>query len=233
MFAAFETRPPGRVQRKTVVDHAVEELRERILSGDYAEGFPLRQDALASDLGMSRIPVREALRQLEVEGLVTFSPHAGAVVSTLSLDEIAELFELRALVESDLLRKAVPKMTPEVLDRAEAILDAYDTAFESSHVADWGHLNWEFHSTLLAAADRPVTLGILGMLHNHSDRYTRMQIALTRWQSRASEEHHAILEAVRAGNAAQAGRLLKTHIEAAGHSLVDFLRNHRRKPPGK
>src|SRR5262245_1526124 len=101
----------GAVQRKTVVDLAVEELRDRILRGRYPEGSPLRQDALASDLGVSRIPIREALRQLEVEGLVTFSPHAGAVVSMLSLDEIWELFELRAMLESDLMRKAVPNMT--------------------------------------------------------------------------------------------------------------------------
>ncbi|MGH7460513.1 MAG: GntR family transcriptional regulator, partial [Longimicrobiales bacterium] len=103
-----------------------EALREKILHGDYAEGAPLRQDALAAELGVSRIPVREALRQLEVEGLVTFSPHVGAIVSTLSLDEISELFELRAVLETELLKRALPKLTPEILDRADAVLDAYD-----------------------------------------------------------------------------------------------------------
>ena len=99
------------IQRQTIASMTVEALRERILRGDYPEGEPLRQDALADDLGVSRIPVREALRQLEAEGLVTFSPHRGAVVSTLSLDEIDELFELRAEIECDLLCRAIPKMS--------------------------------------------------------------------------------------------------------------------------
>src|ERR1043166_1378508 len=95
------------LQRQTVAGMTVEALRERILRGDYPEGEPLRQDALADELGVSRIPVREALRQLEAEGLVTFSPHRGAVVSVLSLEEIAELFELRAEIECDLVRRAI------------------------------------------------------------------------------------------------------------------------------
>src|SRR4051812_530007 len=108
--AAAGPRRPGIVpiQRQTVAGMTVEALRERILRGDYPEGEPLRQDALADELGVSRIPVREALRQLEAEGLVTFNPHRGAVVSSLSLEEIDELFELRAKIESDLLRRAVP-----------------------------------------------------------------------------------------------------------------------------
>src|SRR3954471_15830423 len=99
------------IHRQTIAGMTVEALRERILRGDFPEGEPLRQDALAAELAVSRIPVREALRQLEAEGLVTFSPHRGAVVSSLSLDEIDELFELRAAIESDLLARAIPAMT--------------------------------------------------------------------------------------------------------------------------
>jgi DNA-binding GntR family transcriptional regulator len=217
----------NQVQRKTVVDLTVEELRKRILHGEYAEGSALRQDALAGDLGVSRIPVREALRQLEVEGLVTFSPHAGAVVSTLSLDEISELFELRAMLEADLMRRAVPNLTGDDLDRAASILEAYDHAFETGEVSEWGALNWEFHATLLSAANRPRTLNILSMLHNQGDVYTRMQLALTHGESRASEEHKAIARAAGVGDSALAAQLLKTHVETAGRSLIDFLRKHR------
>jgi DNA-binding GntR family transcriptional regulator len=220
---------PAPVQRKTVVDLAVEHLREHILRGDYPEGSPLRQDALAAELGVSRIPVREALRQLEVEGLVTFSPHAGAVVSTLSLDEIVELFQLRSMLESELMRKAVPNLTNEVLDRAYTILEAYDAAFETGDVAEWGALNWEFHSTLLAAANQPLTLGILSMLHNQSDRYTRLQLALTHGEWRASDEHKTIANAAASGDAELAANLMREHVESACASLIDFLREHRKK----
>src|SRR5690348_2420010 len=111
------------IQRQTIASMTITALRERILRGDYPDGEPLRQDAIADELGVSRIPVREALRQLEAEGLVTFSPHRGAVVSTLSLEEIEELFELRADVECDLLRRAIPNIGAEHLARAGDVLD--------------------------------------------------------------------------------------------------------------
>src|SRR6185369_4521990 len=113
------------IQRQTIASMTVEALRERILRGDYPDGEPLRQDALADELGVSRIPVREALRQLEAEGLVTFNPHRGAVVSSLSLDEIAELFELRAEIECDLIARAIPLATKEHIDRALEVLDEF------------------------------------------------------------------------------------------------------------
>ena len=225
----------GVVQRRSVVDVAVEALREKILHGVYREGQPLRQEALATDLGVSRIPVREALRQLEAEGLVSFSPNYGAVVSTLQLTDIEELFDLRALLESDLMRRAVPELTDDVLARADAILDAYDAAFERGDVAAWGALNWEFHSTLLAAANRPVTMNVLQTLHNQSERYMRMQLTLTHGEVRASHEHHAILQAAIARDARKASTLVRGHVRNAGRSLVRFLRvqrereaNHRR-----
>src|SRR5262245_28054724 len=127
------TARPGVVpiQRQTIASMTITALRERILRGDYPEGEPLRQDAIADELGVSRIPVREALRQLEAEGLVTFSPHRGAVVSSLSLEEIDELFELRADIECDLLRRAIPRMTEEQLERATDVLDEFQEALEA------------------------------------------------------------------------------------------------------
>src|SRR5438105_1199471 len=126
-FSGVGTFRPGLVpiQRQTVAGMTIEALRERILRGDYPEGEPLRQDALADDLGVSRIPVREALRQLEAEGLVTFNPHRGAVVSSLSLEEIRELFELRAELETDLIRRATPKMNNDQYARVEELIDEF------------------------------------------------------------------------------------------------------------
>ena len=178
----------------------VEALRERILRGDYPDGEPLRQDALADELGVSRIPVREALRQLEAEGLVTFHPHRGAVVASLSLDEIAELFELRAEIECDLLRRAIPKMTQEQLDRATALYEP---------------------------ANRSFTMSILQKLHHHSDRYFRMHVLLAHGGARANDEHRAIAEAVAKKDIQAAIRLMREHILGAGQSLLEFLREQR------
>lgn len=226
---AAVAKPGTRIERQTVTDQVLEALREKILSGECAEGEPLRQDAVAAEFGVSRIPVREALRQLEVEGLVTFNAHSGAVVSILSLPEIDELFALRALIEAEVMRQAVPRLTEEDLEHADTILDAYEAALERHDVGEWGELNWRFHATLLSAADRPLTLGVLQKLHHQSDRYTRMQLTLTHGEVQATGEHREILAAARAGQAEKASALLRTHILRAGESLTEFLRVHREK----
>src|SRR5690606_12145943 len=94
-------------------------LRSRILSGEYKAGFQLRQEAVAVDMGVSRIPIREALHQLHSEGFVTLVSHKGAVVTEIALGEIFELYELRARVETWLLSLAIPHMTEEDLRVAE------------------------------------------------------------------------------------------------------------------
>lgn len=212
------------LRRQTVATLTVDAIREKILHGDYPEGKPLRQDAIATDLGVSRIPVREALRQLEAEGLVTFIPHSGAVVSTLSLEEVRQLFDLRALIEVDMLGVAIPSIGEDDLAKAESILDRYEAALKTGDISAWGSLNWDFHSTLYAPAERPLTMGVIQNLHNQSDRYLRMQIALTHGEMRANEEHRAILHAVHEGDTPYAKSLLDTHIRGAGRLLLEFLR---------
>jgi DNA-binding GntR family transcriptional regulator len=205
----------------------VDALRERILRGDYPDGEPLRQDALADELGVSRIPVREALRQLEAEGLVTFHPHRGAVVSSLSLDEIAELFELRAEIECDLLRRAIPKMTQEQLDRAIEVLDEFEAALHAGEASRWGPLNWHFHAALYAPANRSFTMSVLQRLHHHSDRYFRMHVLLAHGGARANDEHRAIAAAVARKDVKAASQLMQEHILGAGRSLLEFLQEQR------
>src|SRR6187551_998389 len=123
------------LQRQTVASMTVEALRERILRGDYPEGEPLRQDTLADELGVSRIPVREALRQLEAEGLVTVTPHRGAIVTTLSAAELEEVFALRAEVESALLRAAIPRLDPDRLALAAELLERQERALAAGDAA--------------------------------------------------------------------------------------------------
>ena len=205
----------------------LEAIRDRIVRGIYPEGEPLRQDALAAELGVSRIPIREALRQLEAEGLVSFSPHRGAIVSSLSLAEIEEVFALRAIIESELLRLAIPHITAEHVLSASETLTAYERALQEHNVAAWGELNWEFHSTLYSPADRPLTMGVAQRLHQHADRYLRMQLALTHGESQAKEEHRAILAAAARHDEMAACPMLREHILGAGERLHTFLRAHR------
>jgi DNA-binding GntR family transcriptional regulator len=225
MTPAKATSAP--IKRLTLAGMTLEALRDRILRGHYTEGEPLRQDAIAADLGVSRIPVREALRQLEAEGLVTFSPHRGAVVSTLSLNEIIELFELRAEIESDLLRRAMPKMASADHAKVDAVLEEYERALVDGDIAVWGQLNWDFHRLLYEPSGRDFTLQMVAKLHQHSDRYLRMQLVLTHAETRARDEHRAIAKAVRQGEAKVAVKMMRDHILGAGRALVSFVQAQR------
>ena len=153
-----------RFTRRTITDQ---------VTGDFPAGHQLRQDAIAGEYNVSRIPVREALQRLDAEGLVSFQPHKGAVVSQLSLDEIEELFEVRKLLECDLLRHAVPRLTPADLKSVEDILMVYDEAFRAGDVSKWGELNREFHDRLYRASNRPKTLEIVRMIGNNTVCFTQ------------------------------------------------------------
>ena len=150
------------ISRKTIASSVVEILREKIISHEIKGGQPLRQDALAEQLNVSRIPIREALLQLEAEGLVSFAPHKGAVATKISAREADELFDVRVLLECDVLKKSLSKITDEELDRSEAILAEFEEMLKpDADMHAWGALNWKFHKSLYLASGRKRTLGIL------------------------------------------------------------------------
>lgn len=221
----------GKIQRtarpQTLAQHVASEIREMILSGELEVGSRLRQDTLASMLHVSRIPIREALRQLEAEGLVTFFAHRGATVSDLSIDEIGEVFDARALIESDLLRRAIPNMGPVVFERADEVLAAFDDALAKEDIRVWGQMNWKFHSTLYAPANRPLTMGIVQNLNFNVDRYLRLHLRLTEAIHRARTDHRRILEFCRRKKSDEACNYLGKHILDAGEQLRKVLVAHR------
>jgi DNA-binding GntR family transcriptional regulator len=221
------TTEAGKLERRTIATAAAEAIRLRILSGDLGEGESLRQDALAAELGISRIPVREAFRQLEAEGLVTLQPHRGAVVSSLSLDEIAEIFDLRTLLEPELLAHAMPRMTPSDYATADAVLRDYERTLVAGDVHAWGQMNTWFHLALYSPAGRRRSLAIVHNLLANADRYTRLQLVLTQGIERALAEHRELLRLCSTGAVEPAVRLLRQHIETAGIELLGFLRQRQ------
>lgn len=215
---------------RTRVEAAAEELRRRILDGEFPEGFQLRQDALAAEFGISRIPIREALFQLEAEGLVNIHPHRGAIVSALSAAEVEEIYTLRALLEPRLLAASAPKLTPEDYRAIDAILDEYSAELRADHVGRWGELNTSLHSLLYRHADQPRTAAIVASLLQNADRYTRMHISVTQGRSRAEREHGEIVKLCRKGEVKGACRVLEDHIRNAGSQLGAVIRR-RESPP--
>ena len=210
------------IERRTVAAEAAEILRQRILAGDLRAGQPIRQEQIAQELGVSRIPLCEALKQLEAEGFVTIAPHKGAVVSTLSAEEAEELFQLRLQLESWLLREAIPRMREADFAHLDAIIDE---SRAPDNLARWGELNWQFHEALYRPAGRPLSLKVLKRIHDNLDRYLRLQIAVTRDWDRAYQDHQDFVALSREGNVPAALALLERHILGTAKALSTTLAN--------
>lgn len=220
-----------RIKRQGIPETLVESLRERILNGEFKEGDALIQDTLAKEYDTSRMPVREALRQLEAQGLVVMKLHKGAVVTGLPTEQIAELFELRALLECDVLRRAISRMTDAHLTTARGILKQLESAYQREDVASWGRLNWEFHRTLYSPSGQVQTLSILQGINLQTDRYIRLHLLLTRAIARAEKEHRELLRLCALRDADQAVLYLKEHILNASRALLAALEKKRPTEP--
>lgn len=216
------------IVRQSLALAVADKLREKIISGELHEGEQLRQDAIASELAVSRIPVREAFRHLEAEGLITIIANRGAVVSALSPEEIDELFELRAVVECYVLRQAIPNMAKADFEKAEQVLLKYEEALDrDEEIRSWGEWNWQFHSTLYLPANRPTMMTLIKTLNNNCDRYTRLHLLFTRNLHQAGKAHRVVLDACRSKNPDLAVETLWKHITDAGHYLKEFIGSRR------
>lgn len=205
---------------KTTSGLIVEKLREAILRGRFKENEPIRQHELAAELGVSVIPIREALFVLESEGLLTFYPNRGAVVSSLSVAEADEIFEMRVALETIALRRSIPALRPSDLTQAEAILSAIDE--EEDDIARWSELNWEFHLALYRPAVMPRLIETVRMLHHNVARYFVIYQALD-YRTRSQPEHRAIVEACRAKDTDAALARLEAHLRASAQALIVVL----------
>jgi DNA-binding GntR family transcriptional regulator len=188
----------------------VRSLRDDILNGVLAPGLQIRQEAVAEQFGVSRVPVREALRQLEAEGLVTTELHRGAFVSTRSLEEVEEMLDIRIALETRALKLAIPKLTREVLGKARAILATYDRSDEPQQ---WRDLNLAFHLALYGASGRPRLVKMIEDVQLMNSHFLRTYISVTVGRDDAQAEHHEILDACAARDVRRALRLLEAHIE--------------------
>ncbi len=191
-------------------------LRQAIIKGDLPQGEHLRQDEIARAFNVSRIPVREALLKLEQHGLVRTQRYKGAVVSGLSLEEAQEIFAFRALLEPEVIRQAVPRLSAGVLNEARGFCEAFACDEDPMH---WGDLNRRFHGTLYEASGLGYHLEVLNKTMDRIEPYLRAQLLLSDGMERANREHRGILEACARGDGERAAELTRAHILGAQESL--------------
>jgi DNA-binding GntR family transcriptional regulator len=204
----------------TTADAVAAQLRSALHQGRWAPGSPLRQEELAAEFGVSRIPVREALNKLQAEGLVVVEPNRGAFVARLSVDEVREIFDLRVLLECDALRHAIAQHTPRTLRQLAALqaeLDAEDDP------ALWLATDAAFHQVLYAPSGRTRTLEMIATLRACVTRLYRAHLSPHTRRTGWRDEHHALLKAVAAGQVKRAGAALTRHLRATETVAVAAL----------
>lgn len=207
----------------SLTEQLVESIREDILNGLYPPDSQLRQDALAEKHGVSRIPVREALLQLEGEGLVSIVPRRGAMVTGLSLAEVDDVFALRTLLETRLYRASAPCLDAAAINAAIAINTRYRKAIEDGERSRLGILNAELHMALYVRADMPKTQQIVASLLQISERYTRIQLSTEAALQQSLIEHEALLALTRRGAFAEGEAQLVAHLQQVWQGLLQVI----------
>ena len=208
-------------QQRSTPGLVADGIRLAILRGQLAPGQILKQEELAKQFQLSRAPVREALRQLEAEGLVVSYPHRGTVVAELSPEDIEEVFLIRITLETTALRLAVPKMTDVDFRKAETVLDQTDNDPNPAHSSE---LNWAFHESLYVPAGLPRMLNIIRTLHNSALRYHLVGFVALDFKRGSQAGHRQILEACRKRDQEAAVAALSQHLLESGASIVSYVR---------
>ena len=206
---------------RTLSDQTYEIVRRQILSGELAPGMPVRQDSIASDLGISKIPLREALGRLEQDGLLSSYPNRGYVVSAMSAEEMGEIFSLRLKLEPAAAAEACRQADADDHRRSLQELEALEAEQERGGAND-STFNRSFHMSLIKPGG-PITYQLIGRLHVLSERYVRMHLEPLGREARARKEHRDVLAAWVKGEAARVENLLATHIESTLSDLRQQL----------
>lgn len=190
-------------------DWVFQVLRAAIVRGVLPGGMPLRQDEISTALSVSHIPVREAFRQLEAQGLVRIYPNRGALVTKLTLEEMEDIMDVRALLEVGALREAIPIMTIETIETAQAVIDE---AHEEKEPKRLEELNSCFHFTLYEPLQNQMLFRLIEQMHANVDRYIRVYYSEPEYHAVSKKQHAQLLEACREHNVELACAILHEHI---------------------
>lgn len=213
------------LQAASLPELAYDHLRTAILTGELPDGAPLPQEEIAAKLAISRLPVREALRRLDSEGLVVLRPRRGYVVASLDREEIDDVLDLQAELESLAGFAATARRSSTVVEALKECLAELDrlTSRTPVDIDAFTRLNRQFHDTLYESCGRPFLCRMLRLLHANSERYTRLAAGVKVDLRKSQSEHRKIFEAYRRGDADGVARICREHREATRRRLTDKL----------
>jgi len=201
-------------------------IRNDILNGRYAQNTELKETAIGSELGVSRTPVREALRQLELEGLVTIIPNRGAYVNRITAKDVEDIYTIRSMLEGLCARWATENITEDQLDKIEETLCLSEYHTQKENYEKLYELDSLFHEQLYAASNSRILKHVLSDFHDYVKNVRRVTIASQTRSVKSTEEHRAIFEAIRAKNPDKAEKLAKQHIKRTIESIQVYGLNN-------
>jgi DNA-binding GntR family transcriptional regulator len=219
MPVAFSTEPR---MSATAEEEAYRHIQRALRLGRYKPGDRLIPEEIAAEIGMSRMPVREAFRRLASDGLVVLRPNRGCVVAGLTVDELYEIFEIRSVLEGLALRLAMPRINDEELEEFERLLNRMERAGQSGS-SDWVARHQEFHGRICALSQRPKLIHQISALHTVIEPYMRLWFDYVEKPLSAREEHAAVIAALRSGDAGHAEQVMQDHVLGTAPMLVEFV----------
>lgn len=231
MSAAAAARPGaarGSARPGTIAQHAVEGLRRALVSGELVPGDKIRQEEIAESLGVSVAPVREALTVLEREGQVTYLPRRGYFVTELDVDDLREIYELRALLEERATRRALPLLEDDALERVTSAARDCIEAVDGGDVAAELEANRRFHFGLLESPGQEHTLRLIRLLWDSTETYRAMYYNAPEARHEAIAAHARIVEATREHEADRLVEELDRHRKESLDRLERILATPRR-----
>jgi GntR family transcriptional regulator, carbon starvation induced regulator len=208
-----QSQKPGRAPVRTLAGHAEQVLREMIFSGDLAPGVRISAEEVAENLGMSPIPVREALRSLASRGLVEAIAHRGFQVRPADRADFAETYQLRMLLDPFAAKLAVPRMNAEAITELDRALDRFERTIRTEDHASYDADHRAFHFAIYNHCGSRWLLDFEEMLWENSQRYQRISTVIRGTPEDRVAEHRAIAQACRSGDAEAAMRLIHQHLE--------------------
>lgn len=215
------TSLPRPMKLGTIGDQVLNHIRNQILSGELPAGERIDQNAIAAELGVSIIPVRESIRQIEAEGLVEKRPYRGAFVAKLSLAELLDIYTIREELETLAARLAVSKMTPETLTRLETLIVEMETATLAGDRVALFDLNGAFHFAIYTASQNAILCQLIESLWERSTVYRRRFTFMPERATQSLAEHREILEACRSGDPEAAGQAVRRNVAATTRAISE------------
>ncbi|TAK84437.1 MAG: FCD domain-containing protein [Betaproteobacteria bacterium] len=216
---------------KTAERAAYDYLREQILSGGFAGGQPIVQQEIANHLGLSRIPVRDALKHLSAEGLVSIESNRRVIVTKMTLNDVREIFLMRGALEGVAARAAVTNLSPTTLERLSMLVDRMESC--ESNTSEWLRIHEEFHSLICIQSRMPRLQSEIQRLSAALEPYLRVFLVTHGMAELRESKHRSLVSALKKRDPELAELTLRDHIERAFNEIWTLINRAKTLPAGK